>query len=87
VLGVGRIAFQFDCVDAEPEFDSLMIPSRGLNLTSPPILRKIGLPPENETVRIMGLSDYPKLVPFTLRIRQSGVRNGRQSGACATTHD
>jgi len=34
----------------------------------------------------MGLSDYLKLVPFTLKIRQSRVREGHQSGACATTH-
>src|SRR5277367_4370641 len=33
----------------------------------------------------MGLSDYPKLVPFTLEIRHSSVQDGHQSGACATT--
>jgi hypothetical protein len=34
---------------------------------------------------IMGQSDYPKLVPFTLKIRQARVRDGDQSGDCATT--
>ena len=37
------------------------------------------------SVRIKRLSDYRKLVPFTLKTRQSGVRDGHQSGACATT--
>jgi hypothetical protein len=27
---------------------------------------------KNQTVRIMGLSDYPKLLPFSLKTRQSG---------------
>jgi len=40
---------------------------------------------ENETVPTAGLSDYRKLLPFTIEITQSEGGNSHQSRACATT--
>jgi hypothetical protein len=34
---------------------------------------ELGLHPGNQKVRILGLSDYPKLVPFTLKIQGCGT--------------
>jgi len=47
--------------------------------------KNLGLHPENKTVPTAGLSDYRKLLPFTIEIRQSEGGNSRQSRACATT--